>query len=221
MTGSAAGQPAGPTAPAGHDELAPGWDESPDGAVPRPVDELGDAELTALLRTRSTAPGRAHCAPDEVEVFLAGHDVALGHRFTRIVVRNVSDSVCLVEGYPGIGARGTWGTTFVPEVGRLPASVPDERPVQIAPGQVAASQLEWSGELAGAESERAETLVVQLAVGQVPVPVAARLVGEPADVETLDIGALSTLRLGPFAPLSEAEARDLPGSRLEPALPEK
>ncbi|MCG8151284.1 DUF4232 domain-containing protein, partial [Pimelobacter simplex] len=121
------------TAPPGHEELSPGWDESPDEPAPTPDDRLDDAALTALLRTRATASGADHCAAGQVTVTLEGYDQAAGHRYSRVVVRNSGDEPCVVEGVPGVGARGDWGTTFVNEVGRGSSDVPAE-PVRLAPG---------------------------------------------------------------------------------------
>lgn len=188
----------GQTAPPGHEELAPDVDESPDGPPPKRDDALSADELTALLRTTaSVRASGAHCGPDQVEVTLVGFDMAAGHRFTSLSVRNVSGEMCVVEGVPGVGVRGAWGRRFLPEVERGTSSAAAV-PVELLPGASATSLLEWTGELGGAESERASLVVVQLARGQVPVGVPARLVGDPADAEPLDIGALTTLRLTPF-----------------------
>jgi hypothetical protein len=191
------GEPVGTTAPAGLDEVSPGFDESPDGPPPVPDDELDDAALTALLRTRATASGAEHCTADQVAVTLEGYDQAAGHRYSRVVVRNTGDESCVVEGVPGFGARGAWGTTFVNEVGPGTSDAP-AGPVRLAPGERATSDLEWTGELAGAESEHASLLVLQLAQGQVPVAVPARLVEDAPDAPPLDIGPLTTVRLTPL-----------------------
>ncbi|MCG8151285.1 hypothetical protein GUY44_12415, partial [Pimelobacter simplex] len=57
-----------------------------------------------------------------------------------------------------------------------------------------------TGDLAGAApgSERISLLVLQLARGQVPVAVPARIAGDTPDDPPLDIGPLTTLRLAPF-----------------------
>ncbi|GAA4079734.1 DUF4232 domain-containing protein [Nocardioides kongjuensis] len=186
------GEPDGTTAPPGLDEVSPGFDESPDGEPPVPDDQLEDAALTALLRTRATAYGGDHCAAEQVEVSLEGYDQAAGHRYSRVVVRNTGDDACVVEGVPGVGARGAWGTTFVNEIGPGTGDAPAS-PVLLSPGESAASGLEWTGDLAGAESEHVSLLVLQLARGQVPLAVPARI-----GVETLDIGPFTTIRLAPF-----------------------
>lgn len=185
-------EPDGTTAPAGLDEVSPGFDESPDGEPPVPDDQLDDAALTALLRTRATASGPDHCTADQVAVTLEGYDQAAGHRYSRVVVRNTGDEACVVEGVPGVGARGAWGTTFVNEIGPGASAAP-AGPVRLAPGEQATSDLEWTGDLAGAESEHVSLLVLQLARGQVPLAVPARI-----GVETLDIGPFTTIRLAPF-----------------------
>lgn len=173
----------------------------PDSAPPVADDDLDAAALTDLLRTRASARGGADaCGPTGVEITLVGFDMAAGHRYSRISVRNTSAEPCVVEGVPGIGVRGARGSTFVPEVrpgtgidgrGSEPA-----RPVELGPGESATSDLEWSGELAGAESERASLVVLQLAAGQTPVAVPARIVGTPED--PLDIGERTTISLTPF-----------------------
>lgn len=200
-------EPTRTSASAGAEELPPGWDEPGDGPSPTPDAALDDAALTALLRTRAAVrAGTEHCRPDQVEVDLRGYDQAAGHRYTSIAVRNTSRRACTLAGVPGIGARGGLGHTFVPEVD---AADEGTTPVRIEPGDYAAAGLEWTGELAGAESERVSLLVVQLAAGQVPVPVAPRLVNDPAAAEALDIGQLTTIHLSAFAPLSRAEAARL------------
>ncbi|WP_182379143.1 DUF4232 domain-containing protein [Nocardioides sp. WS12] len=195
--------PAAPDAPAesaspGFEDVPADADESPDGPPPVPDAELTDEDLIALLRTRATVGSTEHCRPDQVRAVLSGFDMAAGHRATRITVHNVSDQACLVEGVPGIGVRGAWGRTFVPGVGRGSGSLADPDAVELAPGAAATSTLEWTGDLAGAESEHASLVVVQLAKGQVPVAVPARLENDPADAPSLDIGTLTTLRLTPF-----------------------
>lgn len=194
----ATGEPADTTAPAGLDEVAPGYDESPDGAPPVPDDELDDAALTALLRTRASAPAADHCTAGQVVVTLEGFDMSLGHRYTRIFVRNRSTRACVVEGVPGIGVRGAWGSTFVPEVQHTDrdarGELVPEQPIRLAPGERAAAGLEWTGDLAGSESEQASLVVVQLASGQVPAAAPAVVDGGP-----IDVGQFTTIRLSPFA----------------------
>lgn len=197
--GPTAGSTVGATssAPADTDELPPGWDESPDGAPPVPDDQLDDDQLTALLRTRASAPSRAEsCRADELDASLAGSDAAAGSRFTTIVVRNTSDRSCVLEGVPGVGVRGTWGSTLRP---RVSSGVGAAGPVTLAPGAAARSLLEWGGSLAGAEQERASMIVVQLAAGQVPLRVGATIEGSE---DPLDIGMESSIDVAPFEPMS-------------------
>ncbi|MCR1783833.1 DUF4232 domain-containing protein [Nocardioides carbamazepini] len=194
-------EPAGTTAPPGLEEVPPGYDESPDGSLPPADDELDGAALTAVLRTRSSVRADGHCAPDQVAVTLEGLDSSLGHRYSRIVVRNSSKETCVVEGVPGIGVRGRWGSTFVPEVEHSDRSINGDpvssASIRLAPGERAASDLEWTGDLAGAEAEPASLVVVQLASGQLPAAVPARV-----GTEILDIGQFTTIRLTPFVPAS-------------------
>lgn len=179
-------------------ELSPGWDQQPDGPSPTADARLDGAALRALLRTRSSAPGGGdRCSPGDVSVRLAGFDVALGHRYTAIRITNTSSRPCVVSGVPGLGARGEWGHRFTLTVERGIPNSGHGGPVRLAPGDEAVSTLEWTGELAGHDAERASMLVVQLAAGQVPVRVPARIEG---DTEPLDIGMLTTLRVAPFEP---------------------
>jgi hypothetical protein len=189
-------EPPGTSASAGLEEVSPGFDESPDGAAPPADDELDDAELVDVLRTRASVRASAdHCGPDDVAVTLEGFDAAAGHRYSRIAVRNTGGEDCVVEGVPGIGVRGGWGSVFVPEVA---ATGTPPRRVLLAPGEVATSDLEWTGDLAGAESEPASLVVVQLASGQVPATTPARLATDAADAPPLDIGQFTTIQLSPF-----------------------
>lgn len=200
------GEPVDTTASPGLEEVPPGYDESPDGAPPVADDELDDAALIALLRTRaSTRASAAYCRAGQVTVSFEGFDASLGHRFTTIVVRNTSARTCTVEGVPGIGVRGGWGSTFVPEVQSTDRG-PDGRliaggPVRLAPGKAARSALEWTGDLAGAQSEPASLVVVQLASGQLPATTRARLATDPPGAPPLDIGQFTTIRLAPFEPV--------------------
>ncbi|WP_110240283.1 DUF4232 domain-containing protein [Nocardioides gilvus] len=185
-------------------ELAPGWDEAPDGPAPTADADLSDAALKKLLRTRSSAGNSADsCGPDDVTAQLSGIDVALGHRYTSLVVKNTSSRPCVVDAVAGVGARGEWGNRFTLTVqpgssisGASGASV------RLAPGGEAGALMEWTGELAGHDAEKASMLVVQLAPGQVPVRVAARLNDVPDEESALDIGMLTTIKLGPFEPRS-------------------
>lgn len=179
-------------------DLSPGWDQQPDGPSPTPDARLGDSALTALLRTRSSARGGTDsCGPGDVSARLAGFDVALGHRYTAIRVVNTSSGPCVVAGVPGVGARGEWGHRFTVTVERGIPTSGRAGPVRLAPGEEAVSTLEWTGELAGHDAERASMLVVQLAADQVPVRVPARIEG---DTEPLDVGMLTTFRVAPFEP---------------------
>jgi hypothetical protein len=193
-------QPPLSAGPPSESELSPGWDETPDGPSPTPDAALSDAALTRLLRTRaSDADADGRCGPDDVSAVLSGFDVGLGHRYTSLVVTNTSSRTCTVAGFPGVGARGEWGHRFTLTVERGTSVSGSSGPVRLAAGDRAQATVEWTGELAGHDAERASLLVVQLASGQVPVRVPARLTDVPADRDpSLDVGMLSTLRVGPF-----------------------
>lgn len=190
-------EPVDTTAPPGLDEVPPGFDEPLDGPPPAKDEALDGAALTALLRTRASVAADGHCTRDQVMVVLEGNDSSLGHRYSRLVVRNTSARSCVVEGVPGIGVRGAWGSRFVPEVEHTDRDVDGEpvvpRRIRLEPGDRATAGIEWTGDLAGAESEQASMLVVQLAQGQVPAAVPAVAGGAP-----VDIGQFTTIVLAPF-----------------------
>lgn len=192
-----ADEPIGTTAPPGLDEVSPGYDQQLDGPPPAKDGDLDGAALTSLLRTRASVAADGHCTRDQVQVTLQGFDMASGHRYSRITVRNTSASACVVEGVPGIGVRGARGSRFVPEVRHTDRDTDGEAiaegPVALEPGEQASAGIEWTGDLAGAESEQASMLVVQLAQGQVPAKVPAVAGGG-----RVDIGQFTTIVLGPF-----------------------
>jgi len=194
-------QPPLSAGPPSEAELPPDWDQPGDGPLPTADAKLGDAALRALLRTRASEPDAAdRCGPDEASARLEGFDAAAGHRYTGIRVTNTSSRPCTVSGVPGIGARGEWGHRFTLTVERGAPSSGHAGPVRLAPGEEAVSTLEWTGELAGHDAERASMLVVQLAAAQVPVRVPARIEG---DTVPLDVGMLTTLRVAPFKPAED------------------
>ena len=66
-----------------------------------------------MLRLPATATSSStSCGPEAVTVSLTFTDAAMGHRFGVLEVVNASSEACSVRGYPGIGARGGWGSTF-------------------------------------------------------------------------------------------------------------
>lgn len=193
------------TASAGADELPPGFDEMPDGEI-TPDSALSPAEITALLRlpaSDSAAPDS--CLPDEVSASIEGLDAAAGHRYARVVLTNVSSRTCTVSGFPGIGARGEWGNPFELAAEHRDPSASPATPsvVTLQPGAAGFANLEWTGELAGAESEKISMLVLQLAQGQdaFGVPAVGAVAADSGDVSgqamPLDIGILTTVRIGP------------------------
>lgn len=183
-------------------DLPPGWDEPGDGPTPTPADELTAEQLSSILRLPATAPVSAATCTD-VDVHLTFVDAATGHRYGILSVENVGDARCEVRGYPGLGVRGSWGSTFVlaleqrdPIDGGTQQGV-----VPLDPGARAVANVEWTGALAGAESEHAELLVVQLAAGATPVTVPVSYDGGHGTRDVgIDIGMETTVRVGPLAP---------------------
>lgn len=183
-------------------DLAPGWDERGDGEVMADAD-LGLQELAGILRLPATATSTAtSCRPDDVALSLTFTDAAMGHRYGVLTVENTSPETCSVQGYPGFGARGEWGSTFQLAAEQRdpidPAATQSE--VMLAPGESAAANVEWTGELAGAESEPISLFVVQLtsdgeAIGH---PVSAESSGALAPDTGIDIGMMTTVRIGPL-----------------------
>lgn len=195
-------------APVPHEsELPPGFDSPPD-TTAAPDEALTDDELTALLRVPATAAERPEtCAVDAVEAQLWGYDVAAGSRFSTLRVTNVSDAPCTVAGFPGIGARGEWGTAFLILGEQSPIDSGDGTPVSLEPGAAASAPITWTGSLAGAHDEHISLLVVQLAQGQAPLRVAPVIAAEtmiggdcgaPHEA-TMDVGMLTTVRVGSFS----------------------
>ncbi|WP_306233807.1 DUF4232 domain-containing protein [Agrococcus beijingensis] len=195
-------------APVPHEsELAPGFDSPPDTAAV-PDASLTADELTALLRVPATAALRPEtCAADGVDIELWGYDVAAGSRFSTLRVTNTSAEPCSVAGFPGVGARGEWGSGFLILAEQDPIDSGDGSPVTLAPGAAASAPIRWTGALAGAHDERISLLVVQLAQGQEPLRVAPTISaesmmggdsGEPHEA-TMDVGMLTTVRVGSFS----------------------
>lgn len=186
----------------GPDDLAPGWDEPQDGPAPTPDADLATAQLAEILRLPASAPEAPEsCAPDDVALTLTFTDAALGHRFGVLAVENVSEEACAVGGYPGLGARGAWGATFLLDVEHRDPLEParSSEAVTVAAGGRAHANVEWTGELAGAASEPVSLLVVQLAAGQDAVGHPISLDGPSGEPDTgIDIGMLTTVRVGPF-----------------------
>ena len=191
----------------GEGELTPGFDQPGDAPVVAD-DDLTSRQVTALLRVRATDGGGAgRCGPADLAVTIANLDAAAGHRFGRIIVKNRTSDTCTVRGYPGIGARGEWGHTFelaAQQVQpRLEGVAPTTKTVALRTGGKAFADLEWTGELAGAESERASSIALQLARDQSGFLVKAQGAVDPesggtGEVVALDIGILTTVRVGPF-----------------------
>lgn len=187
--------------PAHESEAAPGVDE-PDDRPVVPFAALDDDARRALLRLpASDAGGEGACGPADVRAALVFEDAALGHRYGTITITNAGAEPCSLRGYPGLGARGAYGHRFTPEVQQLPFTEGfqhgDEGAVatdlRVPAGGAAQVRIEWSGALGGAESEPLGDLVLQLHADQPPLRV------EDAEREAADIGAFTSLRVGPFS----------------------
>lgn len=199
--------PAAPAAPGStpgpaEKDLPPGWDEPGDGPTPAPADALAPEQLRALLRLPATGPDTATTCAD-VEAHVTFVDAALGHRFGVLTVENTGQEPCELVGYPGLGGRGTWGSTFQWALEQRDPldSEPAQETVVLAPGAQAVANLEWTGELAGAEAEHLALAVVQLAAGTEPVTIVIDPDGPPGAPDSgIDIGMATTVRVGPFTP---------------------
>lgn len=182
-------------------EVPDGVDEPDDRHVPA-FSALSEDERRALVRLPASESGTTGaCGPDDVTAELRFDDAATGHRYGTITLTGTADEPCRLRGYPGLGARGAWGHRFTPQVAQVPfgpgfqlgdeALVASDLP--LGPGRTAVVRLEWTGALGGAESEPLGDLVLQLQADQAPLRVAG------ADDDASDIGAFSTLRVGPFS----------------------
>ena len=202
-------------------ELGRGWDEEPEpppivgqelvssGEHAQPDSSLGTKELLDILRLPATAAAsNSFCKPQDVDVSVQYADAATGSRYGLLWVQNTSDKDCTVQGYPGFGARGAWGSKFLFIAEQIDAityedPAAEQVAVTLAPGQFATANMTWTGELAGAYSEPISLFVVQLASNQVPIgiPVIQDFVGDgsqPQINSALDIGMLSTVSVGPL-----------------------
>ncbi len=187
-------------------EVPAGWDE-PGEAVVVPVGELDAEARRGLLRLEASSdPVAGACTAGQLSASLRYTDAALGHRYGYITVSNEHPDPCVLRGYPGFGARGASGSTFVNEVEQSPMASAGEflpegytpETVILAGTEVARVQLEWTGALGGAGAEPLQDMLLQPFHGTDPVPVA------DAAEEAFDVSMFTTVRIRPFLP---AEAR--------------
>lgn len=185
-------------------------------ATPEPgpePEELSEEQRRSLLQTSATDPAPADaCQPQDLRVRLGTLDVALGHRFSQIVVHNVGGEACALTGTPGLGAVGHQGSPLVLDLEqRDPVDRDAPALVLLQPATEAYANLEWTGALAGAESEYLQSFVIQFAAGQTPAQFsppgqgaghpANRTVPEPYAWEPSgirDLGYGTTVRIGPW-----------------------
>lgn len=180
--------------------------------VPAPQ-ELSEEQRRSLLQTAATdpAPGNA-CQPADLTLRLGTLDVALGHRFSQIVAKNTGAEPCALTGTPGLGAVGHEGSPLILDLEQRDSVDPSApSPVLLAPDGEAYANLEWTGALAGAESEYLQSFVIQFAAEQTPAqfsppgegaghPANGR-VPEPYTWESSgirDLGYGTTVRIGPW-----------------------
>jgi hypothetical protein len=203
-------------------ELGAGWDE-PNDTPTTPVQDLDYWDLSDVLRIGATADnktatvtvdGKTHrsCDSTLLDMAIQYRDAAAGHRYGTLQVTNTTDKPCVVQGFPGFGAIGEWGNSFKNVAEQMDPINPNTslEPVLIQPGKYALANMEWTGELGGAESEPIAAFVVQMFRNSEPqsFPVIS-LYSEndpPNDPETgmplpntgIDISTLTTVRIGPF-----------------------
>lgn len=175
--------------------------ERPEGAPATPDANLTREQIAALLMSQASSPSTDNsCTAADLRLSLDSPDGAAGHHFARLLAANISGRTCAVQGWPGMGIRGGWGTAFTTVVGHNP---PDPNPIGVPPadpaipvtvpaGGHAAATLEWTGSLGGAYDELASLFVVQLADGQYPV------ILELTEADSVDIGPETTVRIGPW-----------------------
>jgi hypothetical protein len=188
--------PSSPVAP-------PSDADRPDGPSPTPDDKLTVNDLRALVRTPASAGSTVDsCSADEVSLALSGIDAAAGHRYAQLIATNTSSGICTLSGWPGLGLRGAWGSSFPIVVDRssmqvdrvgLPGADPATA-VTLASGGRAAAEFEWTGALAGTRDEPVSLIAVQLSADGDP----AAFVVEQAD--RVDLGPETTVRVGPWGP---------------------
>ncbi|WP_370619762.1 peptidoglycan DD-metalloendopeptidase family protein [Mumia qirimensis] len=186
------------------DDGAPPSDSRPTSGSPSPpvpartsatptVEAAPTAVGAGVLALRATerATDRS-CGPQDVTVALTPIEPALGHRYSRASVRNVSQAACTLDGYPGFGGQGQSGDPLDLAAEQRQRTGEDAAAavVTLRPAAEAYANVEWAGQLAGAETERITALALQLARGQRPVVVRT--------AESLDIGNGTTVRVGPW-----------------------
>ena len=138
-----------------HESVVPtGWDEPGDAPVV-PVQELDAEARRALLRVEASSdPVAGACTVDQLAASVRYTDAALGHRYGYIAVTNEGPEPCALRGYPGFGARGTWGNPFVNEVEQSPMeSAGEYLPEGYEPVTVALA----GGDAAGPDPSRSRT----------------------------------------------------------------
>ena len=188
---------------ASESEVGRDWDQRPDTPIPS-ESALTDEQKVAFLRIGATDPApRDACDPTKLVGQLIFLDAAAGSRLGELRLRN-DGPACTLSGFPGIGFLGEWGHAFEVQVAQDPRIFGGDKDtvvtsIPLATGEQATLDVMWGSELAGAESEKAQTMYVQLY--QDSVPLAVDLAAEPIaalDHHTTDIGMFTSVEVGPF-----------------------
>ena len=115
-------------------------------SFPRTAGAIGAAALTiatgslfALPATAADAATAPFCGPKDLSTAYHATDAGAGHRYGRIVLRNVSDQTCRTHGYGGVAYVDDLGR----QVGASATRTPGPDPVLVLePGQKAVSVLD-------------------------------------------------------------------------------
>jgi hypothetical protein len=95
---------------------------------------LAAGTLSLPLQTATAEAGRApECTNSDLHASYRGGDAAMSHTYGRIVLRNVSDHRCFVEGYGGLSYVGGGDGT---QIGAAAERTPSRSPrIVLAPGR--------------------------------------------------------------------------------------
>lgn len=139
----------------------------PDSDAPIPLAELDQEQVNSIIQVGARGENRSdYCAAKDLRFRLGSFDAAAGSRFSQLVVVNDSNSTCLLAPIPGIGILGSEGSRLKAEVTQTERDLNYEpvplEPLELAPKNTAWADLKWSGTLAGAETDHATALAIQV-----------------------------------------------------------